>query len=634
MKNIFNRQFNKFLPLYLVMVSLIVLIGSSYALLRSSQTGTHTYVMNVANLEVTFLDSETDTLTFTNMYPMSDEEGIAYHEDDENELIFTVKNTGNVKAIYNVYIEETSTSPVMKTVIRYIDKKGTNNYSSPKLLSNDNYIDRLAELEVGATATYRVKAWLAEEATSTYMNKTFTARIVVEALQDMGSSLLNAIYNPKQGCQTYVEEDGITYISGSKECIDFNYVWWSGKMWRITAIYPDGAMKMVTDNMITSISFNESSNVYYNKETQAKSYMFQWLNEDFLDTLYNNGSDVIDTTKSWNATMPANTTISTKPIEEDATMIPTTISPVGLLNSYENYMSYKNTTAANGYLNIVYNWWLLNPYNASYVWCVGLGGDGSDNSPTYAYGSRPSIYLKSGISLSGNGTKESPYRLPYDYNEANTDDKIYTRHSGEYVKLSNNGTEQVFRIVGVEDNKTKIVAMDYADNNATRKFATSTGSANTLWGSGTTTGTDTWYTYLNGTYYPGLVSTYGELFDSATYYLGTSGYNYKLSVCANTTSGNTKVCDKTTQTGTFNIGLPRYGEMFATQQGSGYSSSINMWLMNRYDSSSVWSVGNSGNGSNHIPSTAYGSRPSIHLKSTVKILSGAGTELDPYVVGL
>ena len=30
----------------------------------------------------------------------------------------------------------------------------------------------------------------------------------------------------------------------------------------------------------------------------------------------------------------------------------------------------------------------------------------------------------------------------------------------------------------------------------------------------------------------------------------------------------------------------------------------------------------------------HGIRPSIHLKSTVKILSGYGTKLDSYVVGL
>ena len=177
--------------------------------------------------------------------------------------------------------------------------------------------------------------------------------------------------------------------------------------------------------------------------------------------------------------------------------------------------------------------------------------------------------------------------------------------------------------------------MDYADNKATKQFATS--YADTLWGSGTTTGEGTWYTYLNEPttgYFDTLKSTYGELFDSGTYYLGLSGDNYKLSVCANTTSGNTKVCDKTSDKGTFNIGLPRYGEMFATQQSGGYTTSANMWLMSRYNLSQLWIVVTDSTGTKEAPSYIYSVRPTLHLKSTVKIISGSGTETDPYVVGL
>jgi len=387
------KKQSKVIVMILVSV-LVIAIGSSYALLRNSQVGTNAYTMNAGNLEVTFKDQETDALTISNMYPMTDEEGIA----QTDELTFVVKNTGNIPAVYNVYIEETSTSPAFKTVIRYVDKKNNGNYSNIKVLNDNKYIDQTASLNVNEEATYKVKLWLAEEADATYMNKTFRAKIVVDVMQDRGSTLLNDIYYPKNSsCTNYVEEDGIIYISGTKECIDFNYVWWSGKMWRITAIYQDGAMKVVTDNMITSIAFNESGNVtYYNKDTGVKSYMFQWLNEDFLDTLYNKGVDVIDTTKFWNATMPVNTTISTKPEETEATMIPTTTSPVGLLNSYEYYKSYQNTTYVNGYLNIGYFWWLLNPYNTSSIWY--FGGGSNHSGPIDMLGARPSIYLKSGIS--------------------------------------------------------------------------------------------------------------------------------------------------------------------------------------------------------------------------------------------
>ena len=369
---------------------LVIAIGSSYALLRSSQVGTHSYTITSGNLEVTFVDQSTDALTVTNMYPMTDAEGLA----QTDELTFVVKNTGTMPAIYNVYIEETSTNPAFKTVIRYVDKKNSGEYSDIKVLYDNKYIDNGASLAVNAEATYKVKLWLAEEADVTYMNKTFSAKVVVETFQNSLGKLMHDIKNPQNAsCQTYVEEDGITYISGTKECINFNYVWWSGYMWRITAIYPDGGIKMVTDNNISSISFGENV-TYYNKDTEAKSYVFQWLNEDFLSTLYNNGSDVIDDSKFWNATQTVNTIISA----------------IGLLNSYEYRKSYQNTTYENGYLNIGYYWWLLNPYSTSYMWGVSNYGDGLNRSSIVTLGARPTYYLKSDIKiLSGSGIELDPY---------------------------------------------------------------------------------------------------------------------------------------------------------------------------------------------------------------------------------
>ena len=54
-----NNQFKRLLPIFLIMLSVILLLGSSYALLRNRDIGENTYVMNVGLLEVTFLDSET-----------------------------------------------------------------------------------------------------------------------------------------------------------------------------------------------------------------------------------------------------------------------------------------------------------------------------------------------------------------------------------------------------------------------------------------------------------------------------------------------------------------------------------------------------------------------------------------------
>ena len=218
---------------------------------------------------------------------------------------------------------------------------------------------------------------------------------------------MDSIDNPSNSsCKTKVEEDGITYISGTADCIDFNYVWYSGKLWRITAIYPDGSMKMITDDVITTISYGNDVNFYTDNEN--KSYMYQWLNEDFLDTLYNY-ENIIVTDSKWNSL--TTTSISTK-ITEGASGVTTTTSPVGLLNSYEYYMSYKNTSDSSGYLNIGYFWWLLNPYNTSYGWSVSYSGYAYNYSPSITNGCRPSVNLKSIIKITGGkGTKENPFEI-------------------------------------------------------------------------------------------------------------------------------------------------------------------------------------------------------------------------------
>ena len=618
----FNKEFKKYAPIFLIMLAIILLMGTSYALLRSSQQGENTYVMNVGLLEVTFVDSETNELTINNAVPMTDSEGIS----QSDELIFTVKNTGDLAASYDIYIEETSTSPEFKTVIRFVSSKNDTGYNSPKTLSEDYYIEQGGSLAVGESATYKVKLWLSETADSTYMNKTFTARIVVDSYQtnDLRANIKSQIVsNQSDTCQTYVEEDGITYISGTKDCIDFNYVWYSGKLWRITAIYPDGTMKMITDDNITTISYG--SNVNFYTDPSNSSYMYQWLNEDFLDTLYNY-ENIIVTDASWNATnsnASSSSAVSTKLPETTKVT-----APVGLLNSYEYYKSYQNTSSSNGYLNIGYWWWLLNPYSSSHVWRVSSNGIADYSYPSgYAYGVRPSVNLQSGITINGGtGTSSDPYTISGDKGTVGTT-LLNTRVSGEYVNFDGD----LYRIVGIENNTTKLNKMDYVrdESNAviTKNF-----SSSTTFGNGDSD--IYWDYYLNNTWYNSISETYKNMLVAGTYYLGTvgSGSSYKGAICA--TASNTVTtaeCAKTTSTLTGYVGLSRYGEMFASQQGNGYSSSSTMWLITPYYSSRVWNVYDNGYANLSNPSSnTYGVRPSINLSSAVKITGGLGTKSSPF----
>ena len=634
-----NKPFKKYLPIYMITLSIILLMGTSYALLRSSHQGENTYTMNVGTLQVTFVDSETNALTLENAYPMTDDEGMS----EAKELTFTVKNTGTVLAKYSVYIEETSTTPEFKSVIRFISNKNNTGYNSPKTLSEDKYIDSESYLDVSETAVYKVKAWISDAADSTYMNKTFTARIVVTGEQaSITPEYIRNVIKSKQTstCKTYVDEDGITYVSGTKDCINFNYVWYSGKLWRITAINKDGTMKMITDDPITAISYNPDGDVNFydvskkDYTTYTGSYMYQFLNEDFLDTLYNYQNIIVEdstwnitTSSSKNTKLPETTLINSSTIGKN--------TPVGLLNSYEYYLSYKNTSDSSGYLYNGYFWWLLNPYSSSDVWDVHSHGNLHNNVPSYAHTARPSINLKSNIQLSGgSGTKDDPYTISGDKEQPTINTTLLnTRTIGEYVVFDEDGdtsTKELYRIVGIEDGKTKLNRNDYVKSGTTiltKKFST-----NITYGSGTSD--DYWDYYLNNTWYNSLANK--DMLESSSYYIKqvSDGTSYKNSLC-NTynTIETTKSCTKTTSMWTGLVGLPRYGEMFASQQGNGYNSSSDMWLITPKGSSLVWDVRSSGYLNHNDLSYARTARPSINLKSNIVITGGSGTKSDPFTIG-
>ena len=345
-----------------------------------------------------------------------------------------------------------------------------------------------------------------------------------------------------------------------------------------------------------------------------------------------NYQDIIVEDSTWNIT--TSSSISTK-LPETTLINNSTIgksTPVGLLNSYEYYLSYKNTNYGSGYLNIGYCWWLLNPNSSSIVWYVDFDGTGcdDDSDPSYSYGARPSINLKSNIQLSGgSGTKDDPYTISGDKEQPTINTTLLnTRTIGEYVVFDEDGdssTKEIYRIVGIEDGKTKLNKNDYVKSGTAvvkKQFSTST-----TYGNGTTD--DYWDYYLNNTWYNSLAKK--NMLDKGTYYIKqvSDGASYKNSLCnTNNTTETTKNCVKTTSIwNTGYVGLPRLGEMFASQSV--------IWLITPYSSSFVWSVsGDRYRSYNNYPFYSKGARPSITLKSNIVITGGSGTKSDPFTIAL
>ena len=405
-----------------------------------------------------------------------------------------------------------------------------------------------------------------------------------------------------------------TFITGTDPN---NYIWYSGKLWRAVSIDPsDNSVKLVTQWNISSLPYNAENNTAF-----KGSYMEQWLNDTSVDGFLGNlreSDKFIKTDSVWNAT---STYATTKP--EKTTMV---TDAVGLLNIYEYTMSYKNATYLTGYLNNSLWWWTLTPYSSLDVRKVDNNGRGDRNDPTYSYGPRPSINLKSAVKIiDGDGTVDNPYRLQGD-NDNPTGALLSTRYSGEYISFGT-GENNLYRIVSHENGTgTKITsATQLKDSGSYKELAF---GANVTFSKDNTIGT-----FLNGDYLTSgtyLTSAQVNMIeDNTTWYLGTVGdANYKLAKYQDATSSNL-----TTSTTTAKVGLLRLGELMAGQFDK-YGKNTTYWTLTPYSTSNVRIFNNSGIGYNNSPTGSLGSRPSMNLKSNVVITGGKGTKEEPFSIKL
>ena len=625
-----NQRFKKFVPVYIAVLAIIVLLGTSYALLRTSQVGEHSYVLNVGGLEIQFLDNNTDNMSLSGMLPMTDSDGLSQSNNDD--LVFTIKNTGTLRAEYDVYIEEISTDPAMKTVIRYANKRGNGNYSDPKTLSVDKYIERDGTIAVNEEITYRVKAWLDQNADSTYANKTFSAKIVVEAkqFQNAGQVILKTAedLNNSGTNVTYVD-DNTVYLTGDKNTIDFNYIWYSGKLWRAVSVSTTGTMKMITEQNMATLNYNPTGQAVYYTDASTNSYLYQWLNQDFYNTLQH--KELLNTTATWNATTIGGT-FSTKLLETNMVT-----APVGTLNSYEYYVVGKDVVdKVDSYINNSYYFFLSNPYSSSrimYVCALDCTNPYSNVVLSRAFGVRPMVELAASTEfVSGSGTKSDPYRLVEEGDL--TGAYLNTRTNGEYVNFDG----ALYQIVDIEGTSTKLIS--YHAISGIKQLASSA----TYAAAGNTQSNSFWDYYLNNTWYDAVSSTYKAMMVQGTYYRGTqsgTAINYKAYVCQNPSAtatvkdciANGTVADNVN----LYVGLSRVGELMSNINDE-RSVAVNVYSMSNNLTSATdnpsYYINVSGGGYGSTYSTNRRARPTISLSPNVIITSGDGTIDSPFEIAM
>ena len=619
----------------LMLLLVIALIGVSYAAFRFTGEGNKLNTITTGSITMSYEESD-NTISLNGALPTTDETGMKRLNPGEY-FDFTVSSTitGDVNINYEISAKEVGDGTIdgsnIKLYLTRLTDDGEEQVMSPRVYTEEstsnNFTGRPANemslytssMSSSESNNYRLRMYVDEEYNpqGDGGNLTFSVKINVygrdRVAEEASTVLLDNI--PKENQY----DDGVdTFITGEDPN---NYIWYSGKLWRVVSVANEAkTTKLVTQWNISAITYSSSSTDF------AGSYMEDWLNDTSADGFLGNLRDYenfIVTDAKWNATLDATSLGSITRPSDSGTVV---TDAVGLLNMYEYQSS--NNGSSNGYLNNGLVWWTLTPNSTSYVRSVVNYGLASNYSPSFAYGVRPSINLKSNVQIvNGDGTVDNPYRLNGDNDTELSGALLSSRYSGEYIKF---GTDEnnLYRIVSHEtDGLTKITSAEALKENGEFKELAFDSNKNVNYSSTNTIGT-----FLNGEYLTNYVgSPYIDMIeDSTTWYLGTvgSGTSYKLAKYTDTNMSST-----TSSTIDAKVGLLRFGELMAGQFDRN-ENNTNYWTLTPYSTSDVRYVNYFVSADHSSPSRARGVRPSINLKSNVQIVNGDGTINSPFEIQL
>ena len=204
------KQHKQTVLLVVAGVLLIAVIGVTYAWLTQTIDKTKTNVIKAGTLELTYKnESEGIYLSGEKAQPVSDEEGKKY-----TPYKFTLKNTGDFKADYTIYLDDTTTykdgeeeitiekDKFMKNAFVKYRLLSSNTYTTdtkPEGTSNIETLQLLSDLEEspkrvleegtlasGESKDYELTLWISSEADNSVVGTVFAGKIRIEAIQSEG----------------------------------------------------------------------------------------------------------------------------------------------------------------------------------------------------------------------------------------------------------------------------------------------------------------------------------------------------------------------------------------------------------------------------------------------------------------
>ena len=311
-----TKEKNKIiLVIILILISLIALVGSSYALLTKSFKSKK-LSMEVGTLKIDF--AEGNVINMANAAPMTDSDGMK-----TTPYTFTITNGGDINAYYTVSNEEELANTLDTSYLR-MKLTGSDGYDSGiktvKELGTETYklVDETL-LATGKSVTYELRMWISQDAGNDIQDKIYKSKIVVNGTsnktldtycKDNGFTTLSdcmlVIANHDktvESAKTNIKAKGIpdfTQVATTDEglymaeddegesyyyrgAVKNNYVSFAGFIWRIIRRNGDGSIRLIYSGKSTSDTGDAVTigNSQFNSKFLDPTYVGYKYNEDF-----------------------------------------------------------------------------------------------------------------------------------------------------------------------------------------------------------------------------------------------------------------------------------------------------------------------------------------------------------------
>lgn len=239
--------------LFILIIIMILILGSSYAWLKLTQHASKTNVVTAGILSMELNDEISNGIYLENSYPMLDEEGM-----QTESYIFTVKNNGDITSYYTIYFDDVNSelfnqySRMNPDFVKYYLLKNNSDDSTGIMSTLGDSPNRILDQGViapGEINTYELKLWISSTATKEIENTAFAAQIRLEAAQ-------NNMYPQK-----------VTVAMPSNTKNERNFTWHT----KASNLESDVQIVKATNQKAASIFENSSNVLEYSGEQTANT---------------------------------------------------------------------------------------------------------------------------------------------------------------------------------------------------------------------------------------------------------------------------------------------------------------------------------------------------------------------------